>query len=127
MPVSTHEVDAYLRDVAQPQRNTLESLRETLRGLLPEAEEGLAYGVPCFKLDGAAVAGFAAYPKHCSYFPMSGSVLAAVSDHVVDYRTSKGALQFAVDTPPPDSLVRLLVSTRLAEIAVSVIARTPRG
>jgi uncharacterized protein YdhG (YjbR/CyaY superfamily) len=127
--VSTHEVDSYLADVPQPQRHTLAYLRETLRGLLPEAEEGLAYGVPCFKLDGAAVAGFAAYPKHCSYFPMSGSVLTTVAEHVAPYRASKGALQFPIDTPPPVSLVCLLVRTRLAEIAAAAISvrRTPHG
>ena len=54
-------IDAHLAALPQPQRNTLAALRDTLRGLLPGAEECLSYGMPCFKVDGKAVAGFDGY------------------------------------------------------------------
>ena len=60
-------IDAHLAALPQPQRNTLAALRDTLRGLLPGAEECLSYGMPCFKVDGKAVAGFTASAKHLSY------------------------------------------------------------
>ncbi|MEI6362314.1 MAG: DUF1801 domain-containing protein [Actinomycetes bacterium] len=115
--MSAQEIDAYLADVPEPQRTTLEALRSTLRSLLPEAEEGLAYGVPAFKVDGTGVAGFAAYQRHCSYFPMSGGILPALAEDLAGYTTSKGALKFPVDRPLPKTLVRRLVKARLAEIA----------
>lgn len=109
-------VDEYLAGAPEPQRSTLGIVRETLRVLLPQGEEGLSYGVPVVRVDGKPVAGFAYFARHCSYFPHSGSVLAQVSDELTGYRWSKGTLQFPIDRPLPESLVALLVSTRLADL-----------
>lgn len=114
--MSPTDIDAYLAKVPEPQRSTLSQLRQTLRRLLPEATEGISYGVPCLKVDGKAVAGFAAYSGHNSYLPMSGTVLTTVAGDVRAYETSKGALKFALDTPLPEALVRTLITARLAEI-----------
>jgi uncharacterized protein YdhG (YjbR/CyaY superfamily) len=83
--------------------------------VLPGAEECIAYGVPTFKADGKAIAGFAAFKNHCTYFPMSGSVLTAMKDDVAEYETSKGALKFAVDKPLPSNLVKKLINVRIRE------------
>jgi uncharacterized protein YdhG (YjbR/CyaY superfamily) len=66
--VAANPIDAYLAKTPQPQRKTLTALRKVIRGLLPLAEQGLAYGMPCFKVDGLGVAGFAAFKEHCTYF-----------------------------------------------------------
>ncbi len=111
-------IDAHLAALPQPQRNTLAALRDTLRGLLPGAEECLSYGMPCFKVDGKAVAGFDGYKAHCSYFPHSGNIVGRVSG-IPAWCTaaSKGTLQFPVDRPLPTELVEKLVKARQAEIA----------
>jgi uncharacterized protein YdhG (YjbR/CyaY superfamily) len=114
--MSADEIDAYLAAVPEPQRTTLSTMRATLQAILPEADEGLAYGVPAYRVGGVAVAGFASATRHCSYFPMSGTVLAGLADQLAGYSTSKGALRFAVDDPLPPQMVRLLVDARLAEI-----------
>lgn len=123
--MSSSEIDAYLASVPEPQRTTLGTLRATLRSVLPTAEEGMAYGAPAFRVEGKAVAGFAAYERHCSYLPMSGSVLTTLADEVAGYETSKGALKFPVDAPLPKALVTKLVAARQAEIAGQV--GRPRG
>ena len=61
-----------------------------LVGLLPDAEQGIAYGVPCFKVDGKGIAGFASYAKHCSYFPMSGSITAELASELQGLRDGQG-------------------------------------
>jgi len=114
-PSETSTVDAYLRSAPSPQRETLESLRATLRTLLPHAEECMKYGMPSFALDGHGVAGYASFKSHCGYFPMSSSVLVAAGDAIGRYETSKGGLRFPIDEPLPVSLVRKLVRLRLAE------------
>ena len=111
------EVDRYLADLPQPSRDTLVALRATLRTILPHATEGLKYGMPAFALDGKGVAGYAAFTDHCSYFPMSGSVLETAGSAVARYTVSKGGLQFPLDRPPPATLLRRLVKLRLAEIS----------
>lgn len=111
-------VDEYLANAPEPQRSTLVQLRASLRKLLPEAEEGLSYGAPVFKLDGKAVAGYASFKAHCSYFPHSGDVLARIGDELEGYDWSKGTLKFAVDEPLPESIVARLVAERLAELGI---------
>lgn len=111
-------VDEHLAALPQPQRDTLTSLRATLRELLPDAEECISYNMPCFKVDGVAVAGFDGFKKHCSYFPHSGNVVSQLRG-IPPWCTvaTKGTLQFPVDRPLPKALVRQLVRVRLREIA----------
>jgi len=117
--VAHDEIDAYLAGLEEPKRSTLEELRKAILEVVPDAEQGLSYGVPAFKVGGKAVAGFAAFTNHLSYLPQSGSVLAEVGDDVADYETSKGALKFAIDEPLPKRLVRTLVTARLRELGVT--------
>ena len=77
--------------------------------VVPDAEQGLAYGAPAFKVRGKTVAGFAAFKNHSSYLPHSGSVLADLGDAVARYETSKGSLKFAIDQPLPKGLVATLI------------------
>lgn len=110
------EIDQYLAGVAEPGRSTLAQLRRDLRSLLPDAEEGIAYGSPAFKVGGKAVAGFAAFADHLTYLPHSGTVLAGLAEGTRGYGSSKGALRFAIDEPLPAPLVAKLVAARLAEL-----------
>lgn len=115
--MSEQQVDDYLAAVPEPQRSTLEGLRATLAELLPEAEQGIAYGIPCFKVRGKGVAGFGFYKEHCTYFPMSGSITAELADELTGYTTAKGSIRFPVDEPLPTALVTRLVQARRREIA----------
>ena len=78
-------VDEYLEATPEPQRSTLLELRRTLRNLLPEATEEISYGVPAFKVGGKAIAGYASYKNHCSYFPHSGRVLSELAGELSQY------------------------------------------
>jgi uncharacterized protein YdhG (YjbR/CyaY superfamily) len=111
--VSNQDVDDYLATVPEPQKSTLEGMRATLA----DAEQGIAYGVPCFKVGGKGVAGFGFYKNHCTYFPMSGSITAELADDLKHYVTAKGSIQFPTDEPLPDALVARLVEARQREIA----------
>ncbi len=90
--MSQQEVDEYLANLDEPKRTTLQQLRQAIRSIVPEAEEGISYGMPAYRLRGKVIAGFAAFKNHLSYLPHSGSVLAEMPDDVVGYVTSKGAL-----------------------------------
>jgi uncharacterized protein YdhG (YjbR/CyaY superfamily) len=114
--VSREEIDGYLARLEEPGRSTLRQLREVILQAVPEAEEGLAYGAPAFKVRGKTVAGFAAFKDHLSYLPHSGSVLSALGDDLAGYETSKGALKFAIDKPLPKRLVKKLVEMRMREL-----------
>jgi uncharacterized protein YdhG (YjbR/CyaY superfamily) len=108
-------VEAYLARVPEPHRATLEKVRAMIRAAVPAAaEECVSYGMPAFRYKGALVA-YAAFKKHCSFFPMGSRVLDELADEVASYRTAKGTLQFAPDKPLPASLVKKLVKARVRQ------------
>jgi uncharacterized protein YdhG (YjbR/CyaY superfamily) len=83
--VSADEVDEYLSALDEPKRGTLAQLRHTILELVPEAEQGISYRVPAFRVHGKVIAGFAAFKDHLSYLPFSGSVLGQLSDELEGY------------------------------------------
>ena len=113
--VSEVEVDAYLQALEEPKRSTLAQLRLTILEVLPQAEQGISYGLPAFRVDGKVVAGFAAFKNHLSYLPHSGSVFPQLVDDLAGYTTSTGALRFGIDTPLPKPLVEKLITVRMAQ------------
>ena len=117
--MSVTEVDEYLSGLEDPQRSALERLRQAILAVVPDAEQGLSYGAPAFRLGGKAVAGFSAAKDHLSYLPHSGDVLAGIDpDQLAGFRASKGALRFSIDSPLPDSLVATLIAARRREAGV---------
>jgi uncharacterized protein YdhG (YjbR/CyaY superfamily) len=114
--MSEREVDDYLAALDQPKRRTLERLRATILEIVPEAEQGISYGMPAFRLNGKVVAGFAAFKHHLSYLPHSGSVLPELEHDVAGYVSSKGALQFSIDKPLPKTLVKKLIAVRRRQL-----------
>ena len=116
--MSEQDIDAYVAALEEPKRSTLEELRNSIMEVVPDAEQGLSYGMPAFRVQGKTVAGFAAFKRHLSYLPHSGSVLAQLGDEVGAYDTSKGSLKFAVDEPLPKGLVRKLITARMRELGL---------
>lgn len=114
--MSSAEIDDYLAELDEPKRSTLEALRATILELIPEAEQGLSYGVPAFRIDGKVIAGFSAAKAHLSYLPHSGSILSEIEPEALGgLLATKGALKFPIDEPPPDALVAKLIAARLVE------------
>lgn len=114
--MSRQEIDAYLTSLDEPERSTLQALRHTVREVIPEAEEGMSYGIPAFRIHGKVVAGFAAFKNHLSYFPHSGSVLPQLADEVGGYESTRSSLHFPVHTPLPKPLLEKLIAVRLREV-----------
>ncbi len=113
--MSKQEIDEYLRTLDEPKRTTLGQLRDTIVAIVPEAEQCISYGVPAFKLRGTTIAGFAAFKRHLSYLPHSGSVIAALAEETAGYTATKGALHFPIDEPLPKTLVKKLLDTRIEQ------------
>jgi uncharacterized protein YdhG (YjbR/CyaY superfamily) len=109
------EVEAYLARVPEPARGTLEKMRAMIRAAAPkEATEAISYGIPSFQYKGALV-WYAAFKKHCSFFPMDLSLLEEFGDELKGFKTSKGTIQYPVDKPLPKTLVSRIVKARVAQ------------
>ena len=106
-------VDDYLAALPKDHRAALEGLRKTIRAAAPEAAESISYGIPSFKHKGRQLIHIGAAKHHCAIY---GLVPDAFKDELKQYDTSKGTIRFPADKPLPETLVRKLVKTRMAEI-----------
>jgi len=117
--LAPREIDEYLASLDEPKRTTLQTLRQAILSVVPDAEECISYGMPAFRLDGKVIAGFAAFKNHLAYLPHSGSVLGELSGDLAGYESTPGSLHFPIDKPLPKALVKKLIATRLKELRSS--------
>src|SRR4051812_13535209 len=96
----TGSIDQYLATLTASQRNALEKLRKTIRSVAPKAEECISYQIPAYRQNGMLV-GFGATARHCAFYLMSASTVAAHKDELKDYDTSKGTIRFDAENPLP--------------------------
>lgn len=115
--MTAQEIDAYLDGLDETKRGTLQQLRQTILEIIPDAEQGISYRLPAFRMQDKVVAGFAAFKNHLSYLPHSGSVLPELGDEIAGYGNTKGSLHFPIDRPLPRPLVEKLIVIRLRQIA----------
>ena len=93
------DVDAYISAQAEPERALLKQMRQIILEVEPSLKQVISYGIPAFKLDGEVVCGIAARKSGCSFYPFSGSVLAALQTDLVKYRQTKSCLLYTSPSP----------------------------
>jgi len=107
----TQLIDAYLKGVDAEKRRFLEHIRSMVHELVPDAEEVISYGMPAFKLNKQPLLYFAAFKNHMSLFPAGDTDIAQLHG-ASKFHTSKGTLQFTVEEPIPDELLRSIILFR---------------
>ncbi|WP_461215148.1 DUF1801 domain-containing protein [Lacticaseibacillus sp. GG6-2] len=108
MTVITDYIQAQ-QPVAQPH---LQALYETLKAVLPDAEERISYGMPALWQQRVLVY-FGTNKTHAGFYPTAAPI-AAFANELKAYPTSKGAIQFAYDQPLPLDLITRIARYRLA-------------
>ena len=116
MAASTSVIDTHLHKFPPAQAAALLKMRDAVARMLPGAEQVLAWGMPAFRIDGDAVLGFEGFKNHNSLFPMSGGVIARLQRELAGYEVTKGTTHFPLGKPIPVSILRVVVTTRIAEI-----------
>ena len=112
-------MDDFLSGLDATQRAAFEHILDLVREMVPDAEEGTAYGAPALRYRQKPFIGFAAPKHHLSIFPFSSHIVDAVSDRLKEFELSKGTIRFTVDKPLPDEVLREVVRLRVSEIAGS--------
>jgi uncharacterized protein YdhG (YjbR/CyaY superfamily) len=108
------EVEAYIAAVAEPGRTKLAELRAIIRAAAPKsATEEIAYRIPSFNYKGSLVA-YAAFKKHCSFFPMGARAIEQFAEELAGYRVTKGTIHFPLDKPLPKALIAKMVKACVA-------------
>src|ERR1700689_25762 len=98
-------VDEYL--AWQPGRigPIVSEVREAIRSALPNAEETIAYNMPCYKLDGRAIIFFAAWKNHYSVYPASEALVDAFREELTEHKVVKDTIRFSYAKPVPVELL----------------------
>lgn len=109
-------VDEYLASVPEPQKAELERIRQVVRRMVPEVEEGKSYGMPAFKYRERPLLGFRASKNHLSVFPFSPEAVDTARDALEGFDLAKGTIRFTPEQPIPDHALEQLIEARLREI-----------
>lgn len=114
--MSMTTVESYYHDLNPAQKKVMKRVRSIIQKAAPNAVEGISYGMPVFKQDGAYLIGYAAFKDHYSVFP-GPEAIESVADRLTDFTLSKGTVQFTSDHPLPDDILESMIAHRINVIA----------
>ena len=110
-------VTEYIASQPASVRGVLRRVRSTIRKATSEAEEGISYQIPAYKLRGRPLLYFAAWKEHYSLYPSTARLRAAFKDDLAPYEVSKGTIRFPLSKPVPVRLIANLARFRAKEVA----------
>lgn len=97
-------IDDYIAQQPLEVREGLEQIRQCIREAVPEAEEGISYQLPTFKLHGMLLS-FSSFKNHYGLYP-GAQAMVDFSEQMKAYKTTKGAVQFPHSQKLPLKLIR---------------------
>lgn len=114
MKNSSADVSSYIKSYPKETQKILNEIRKFISSMLPDAaEETMNYGIPTFKLEGNLVH-YAAYKHHIGFYPGAAGIAHFEKDFV-NYKSSKGAVQFPIDEEMPWNLIKKIVAYRIQQ------------
>src|SRR5258708_274030 len=108
---SFSSVDEYIATQPVETQARLRELRAIIRRIVPLAGEVISYDTPTYKFGRRRVQ-FGAAKRHCALY---GSAIERFTDELRDFKTLKGTVQFPLDRPIPEKLVRNLVMAKFQD------------
>ena len=108
-------IDVYLATIDPADAAALARIRGIVHGTVDGVEECISYGMPGFKYKGKYLGGFSAFKKHLSFFP-TGRPVEVFKDRLDGFKLSTGTVQFTVDHPIPEDLIREMLQVRVEAI-----------
>lgn len=108
-------VARYILAFAEPVADRLWQVYQAVRDSVPEAEEGIRYGMPAFRLNNKPLVYFAGYREHIGFYA-TPSGHEAFREALSGYKQGKGSVQFPHDRPLPLDLIRSIAKFRAEEV-----------
>ena len=106
-------ITEYVNDAPKEARKKLREMRACIRKAAPGAKEGLKWGMPAFSYHRILVT-FAAFEHHIGFYP-TPSAVKAFGKELSKFVTASSSIQFPLDKPLPDTLVKKIVKARVKE------------
>lgn len=113
-------VQEYLQGIEDEKaKSALLQIRDIVHELVPDAEETKSYGLPTFKYKSKYLIAFAVFKDHLSVFPGSHAI-EMLQEELIDYKISKGTIQFTTDNPLPESIIKKIILARKNDIEMAL-------
>jgi uncharacterized protein YdhG (YjbR/CyaY superfamily) len=104
------DVPTYLQQVPVERAACLNELRQLCQTILNEYEEGMDYGMPCYKKNGTVEVAFASQKRYIALYIAKQGVVDAYRGELNGLSVGKGCIRY----PKPDK-VDFRVITKLLE------------
>jgi uncharacterized protein YdhG (YjbR/CyaY superfamily) len=115
MTTKPANIDEYIADFPKETRDILEKIRETIKKVVPEAEETISYAIPTFKLNGVYLIHFAGFKNHIGFYATPKGH-EEFKEELSTYKQGKGSVQFPLNKPIPYDLIKRIVEFRVKKI-----------
>jgi uncharacterized protein YdhG (YjbR/CyaY superfamily) len=101
----------------------LEHYRARALAAVPDAEEGVSYGMPALRYRGRPLIAVIETKAGFSVYPFSPAVVEQVADELAGLTSTKGGVQLTAEHPLPDEVFDRMVAARRAEIDAALGTR----
>lgn len=111
-PARATSIEGYVAQVPVAARPQFDRLREYVRGLLPDAQEVLSYGILGYKTDARRAKVFiSGFKDHVAIYPVPADP--SLQNAIKSHKHGKGSIWFALDEPLPLNLIQKIVKALL--------------
>ena len=107
-------IDDYIQGADEPAKSRMVRIRQIINQVAPEASESISYHMPAFKTFGKPLVYFGCHDQHIGFYA-TPSAHAAFESELAPYKRGKGSVQFPLDQPLPEKLIRRMVRFRKEE------------
>ncbi len=97
--------------------NKLNEMKAIIKKAAPNATEVISYNMPAFKQNKILVY-YAAYKNHIGFYPTPQPIKEFAAE-LLNYKTSKGAIQFELSKALPKKLIQKIVRYRIQQDAIA--------
>lgn len=107
-------IDEYIAACPEQSRSYVQTIRDIVKSMAPQAKEKISYQIACFELNGKNLIHFAGWKMHVSMYPVpTGSE--AFNKEISKYADGKGTIKFMLDESLPVNLIQQIVKFRIAD------------
>ena len=106
-------VTEFINAAPKETRAKMREMRALVRKLAPGAVEGLKWSMPSYSYK-TILLNFAPAKTHIGLYP-GPELIKIFAKDLVNFKTSKGTIQFPLDKPLPKTLIKKLVTYRVKE------------
>jgi len=107
-------VEEYIATFPDIVQECLKQIRGVILENAPDAEEGISYKMPAYKMNGKPLVYFAGFRNHIGFYATPTGHAEFLKELSV-YKQGRGSVQFPLDKPLPLDLIKRIVKFRVEE------------